>query len=206
MRPGLTGMWWISTTGSVSGEPFMARVRLALILCCLSLPMAGCVGPHLGSVADNGTEQKVLAAVNAVRAEHGLSPLSLRHDLTRVAREHTHPQRLWYLGQNIQDLRFANEISPGENISFERNPKGADFLLSGWGTIEHWGVWMIGKRGLIDLRVPKSVKGSCQLRLRGRWFLNQRREKGRVAVQLGGGPVQHFDGSLPNKEFDWPPR
>lgn len=120
-----------------------------------------------------------------------------------IHKEHKHPERLWYVGQNTETLRYPNELAPGDHITFSGYPAGVDFLGSGWGITEHWGIWMVGPLGTFDFRIPKAAKGECRLRLRGEWFLNERRPEGRVFVKLGRGTARTFEGHLPDERFDW---
>ncbi|WP_269582961.1 hypothetical protein [Roseibium sp. Sym1] len=124
-------------------------------------------------------------------------------DAVLLLHEQSHSQQLWYMGQDTASLRFPNELSTGTHIDFAGNAKGADLLGPGWGAIETWGVWMIGPRSSIDLRIPRNSQGECRFRLRGEWFLNEQHAQARVSVKLGPGPVQSFEGKLPNNRFEW---
>jgi hypothetical protein len=124
-------------------------------------------------------------------------------DAVLLLHEQSHAQQLWYMGQDTGSLRFPNELSAGAHVDFAGNAKGADLLGTGWGAIENWGVWMVGPRGSIDLRIPRSSEGECRFRLRGEWFLNEQRAQARVSVKLGPGPVQTFEETLPNTRFEW---
>ncbi|MHA7776901.1 hypothetical protein [Roseibium sp. M-1] len=119
-----------------------------------------------------------------------------------VHRERLHSQRLWYLGESSEALNFPNELTGGARISFG-NARGADFLVSGWGEIERWGVWMVGPQSLLEFRIPENSDGECSLRLRGEWFLKGQRTEGRVSVRLGEGPIRTFEGRLPDNLFNW---
>ncbi len=129
-----------------------------------------------------------------------------------LLREYSHAQQLWYLGESTNSLSFPNELPMGAHISFAGDVRGADILGTGWGDIEMWGVWMVGWHSSIDIRLPEDAKGECRFRLRGKWFLNERRSKGRVSVRLGKEPAQTFEGSLThnrsethlaNDHFEW---
>jgi len=120
-----------------------------------------------------------------------------------VHQEHSHSQRLWYMGRITDALRFPNELPVGAHIEFAGDARGVDFLGPGWGAQERWGVRMVGPRSSIDFRIPTGTEGECRFRLRGEWFLNERRARGRVEVRIGAGSIQTFEQSFPNKRFEW---
>jgi len=121
-----------------------------------------------------------------------------------VHREPGHPQRLWYLGSETSSLSYPNTLAAGEHVDFSSGGRGVDLLASGWGSVENWGVWMVGRQSSLEFRVPAGSTGPCRFRLRGQWFLNERRTTGSVGLKLGPGPLQVFEGDLQDRNFEWP--
>ncbi|MHA7776948.1 hypothetical protein [Roseibium sp. M-1] len=128
---------------------------------------------------------------------------SLHPEAVLVHREPGHPQRLWYLGPDAGSLVFPNALAAGEHVDFSSQGRGVDLLASGWSSVEGWGVWMLGPHSSLEFRVPAGSAGLCHFKLRGKWFLNERRTEGSVHLRLGQGQDRRFDGDLQNPLFEW---
>ena len=76
----------------------------------------------------------------------------------------------------------------------------ARFLGTGWGRMEDWGIWTLGREAIIELQLPAGERGA--VRLEGRAFvLAGQHPRLSVSVEANGSPAAYQSATADNPEL-----
>jgi len=104
----------------------------------------------------------------------------------------------------VTERAQVREINPEKDFetTLSFNPAGNAFALlgSGWSRLEHWGVWSIGHRSELVLKVGRPYDGAITFRVVGQVFCPPRKLSG--ALCLNGTMLGGIDLTLANPHLD----
>jgi len=83
-------------------------------------------------------------------------------------------------------------VGPGVKVAFGTGGAGVPGLEYGWGAVEQWGTWSVGKQAHLRLAAPRAAKGPLDFDLFFRTFLHVKHPQTQVGIWANGDKITEW--------------